>query len=108
VIDAYARPCCEQYRPKKPGDLPSELDRAMITSGMAKAKGAVIQCGEQTPAAKGIVRLAMKVTPAGTVEEAAVSEAPDPALGACVSNAVGKVTVARTELGGTFVYPFKF
>jgi hypothetical protein len=108
VIDAYARPCCEQYRPKKPGDLPNELDRAMITSGMGKAKAAVIRCGELTPTAKGIVRLAMKVTPDGAVAEAGVSETPDAALGECVSSAVRKVTFAKTELGGEFVYPFKF
>lgn len=108
VIDAYARPCCEQYRPKKPGDTPAELGRTRITSGMRSAKAAVIRCGEQHATAKGIVRLAMKVRPDGTVEEAGVRETPDPALGECVSSAAKKVTFAKTETGGSFAYPFKF
>ncbi len=108
VIDAYARPCCEVYRPRKPGELPLELDRSMITAGMAKAKAAVIRCGEQTPTAKGIVRLAMKVAPDGSVAEASVSETPDATLGECVASAAKKVTFATTEQGGSFAYPFRF
>jgi len=108
VIDGYARACCEAFRPKKPGDLPTELDRGMITAGMGKAKAAVIRCGEQSPSAKGVVRLAMTINPDGSVAEAGVTEAPEPALGECVSSAVKKVSFAKTEQGGSFAYPFKF
>jgi hypothetical protein len=108
VIDAYARPCCEPFRPRKPGETPRELDRDMILAGMSKAKAAVIHCGEATPSAKGIVRLAMKVAADGSVVDASVAEAPDPTLGECVAAAVRKVTFAQTDQGGTFNYPFKF
>lgn len=108
VIDAYARPCCEQYRPRSKDAPPVELDKAMITAGMAKAKAAVIRCGEQSPTAKGIVRIAMKVAPDGSVTDASVAESPDATLGECVASAVRKVSFASTEQGGSFAYPFKF
>jgi hypothetical protein len=107
VIDNFARPCCEQFRPRKAGELPYDLDKAMITAGIGKAKAAVIRCGEQSQA-KGIVKIAVEVTGEGGVGVATVAESPDPALGECVASAVRKVSFAKTATGGTFTYPFKF
>ena len=92
-------------------DLARAFDAKLAIASVApdrKCSAAVIRCGEQSPAAKGIVRLAMKVRSDGAVEEASVSEAPDPTLGECVASAVRKVTFAKTELGASFAYPFKF
>lgn len=108
VIDAYARPCCAPFRPRKAGEMPYTLDKTMITTGMGKAKAAVIRCGEAHPAAKGIVRIAVTISGAGSVTEASVSEAPDAALGECVAAAIRKTSFTATETGASVTYPFKF
>jgi TonB family protein len=107
VIDNFSRPCCEVFRPRKAGELPFELDKTMITTGLAKAKAAVIRCGEQHPA-QGIVKIALVVGGDGQISSATVAESPDPALGECVVAAVNKVSFPKTENGKTFTYPFKF
>jgi hypothetical protein len=108
VLDNFARPCCEPFRPRKADEDPYALDKQMITTAMGKVKAAVIRCGEQHANAKGIVKIATKVAGNGHVTEATVADAPDPALGECVAGVVRKASFATTVTGGTFTYPFKF
>jgi hypothetical protein len=108
VVDNFARACCAPFKPRKPDETPYALDKPMITAGIGKAKAAVIRCGEQHAAAKGIVKIAMVVGADGHVGTATVAASPDPALGECVASAVRKATFAATETGGSFTYPFKF
>ena len=114
VLHKYNRPCCEKYRPAesdiKPraaGGLPTELDKAAVRSGIEKVKPAVVACGEKNRD-KGTVKIAMKVKPDGSVDDASVASSPNDALGSCVASALRKAQFAKTVNGGTFTYPFVF
>ncbi len=110
ILEKYARPCCEKFRPPDPGPTPAkvtELDKAMIRAGVDKMRPVIIRCGETSPA-KGTVKVAVEVSPGGRVESANVSQTPDAELGACVARAIKRATFARTTNGGTFSYPFVF
>lgn len=113
VLDRYRLSCCAKFKPPEPvappvhSGEPVELTKAMVTTGIARVKPVVIQCGE-THGVKGQVRIRVVVSPAGDVTDASVSAAPDDALGACVANAVRKATFAATQNGGAFTYPFVF
>jgi hypothetical protein len=54
------------------------------------------------------VRVAVKVSPDGSVASVAVEEMPDWALGACVVVALQHAEFAATRTGGGFRYPFAF
>jgi TonB family protein len=113
VLAKYNRPCCERYRPAttdlKPraGNIPEELDRAMVRAGVEKIKPAVVACGEKT-GVKGTVKLSVSVTSEGNVKSADVAEAPDEALGSCVAAAMRKARFGKSVKGGSFTYPFVF
>jgi molybdenum cofactor biosynthesis protein B len=112
VLEKYARPCCQRYRPADPGfkpksSVPDELDRSMVLAGVEKVKPGVIACGEKLPA-KGIVKLSIAVAADGHVQEVSVKDTPDQALGACVVKAMQRAKFGTTVNGGTFTYPFAF
>ena len=112
VLDRYARPCCERYKPADTGfdpkkTMPDRLDRTMVKEGVERMKPRVIACGDKHPA-KGTVKLSITVGPDGTVSDASVTDAPDPALGECVAAALKKATFGKTINGASFVYPFVF
>jgi hypothetical protein len=107
VLDYFARPCCEPFKPRAKSALPYELDKPMVTAGISKVKASVIRCGEQA-SAKGIVKIDLVVGGDGRVQSASVSDAPDAALGECVAAAVRRAAFAKTEKGGSFTYPFAF
>ena len=78
VLDKYARPCCEHFRPAEGGShggTPDTLDRVMVHAGVQSVMPRVIACGEKI-AAKGTVKIAMKVGADGKVREVSVAEAP--------------------------------
>ncbi|MBA2541977.1 MAG: protein kinase [Deltaproteobacteria bacterium] len=116
VQGSDAPACCAKYKkgtpkletgPKPSSDLPESLDRAMISQAVAGVKSRVTSCGDKSPA-KGSVKVSVKVTPDGSVENVTVKTTPDPALGACVAAAVKRARFPRTQSGGTFGYPFVF
>jgi hypothetical protein len=112
VLEHYARPCCERYRPADPGftpksAVPDEITRPMVLAGVQKAKPVVIACGEKNTA-KGTVKLAITVAGDGHVQDVSVKETPDPALGDCVAAALRKTTFGKSVNGGSFTYPFAF
>jgi hypothetical protein len=112
VMDRYARPCCQRYKPADSGARPSagppaDLDKAMVRAGIEKVKPKVIACGESF-AAKGTVKVTLAVGGDGLVHDASVVEAPDPGLGECVAAAMRKAQFAKTTNGGSFTYPFVF
>ncbi|HEY4239446.1 MAG TPA: TonB family protein [Kofleriaceae bacterium] len=111
VLDKYAQPCCERFKPKapnvNPGGAADQLDRAAVRSGMEKVKPRVIDCGTQFPA-KGTVKLNVTVSPAGRPTNVSVESAPDPQLGECVAAAVRKTSFATAAGETTFTYPFAF
>lgn len=113
VLDRYRLSCCAKFKPREPATppvrsgVPAKLDKAMVTSGIAKVKPVVIRCGE-THGVKGQVKISVTVSPSGDVTSATVAASPDDALGACVANAVKKASFATTETGGSFTYPFVF
>lgn len=94
--------------PTPGGSSPDALDRKAISEGIARIKPAIVACGDRHKSATGIVKVNVKVKPAGSVESAVVREAPEPELGACVSKAILKATFQPTKNGGSFSYPFKF
>ncbi len=120
MLDKFARPCCEKFKPAEPppsenpaeppkpsSGLPATLDKSMIQSSMSSVKPAVIVCGEAYPV-KGTVSLRVDVAPSGAITGLTVRAAPDPGLGECVASAVRKASFPQTDNGGSFGYPFVF
>jgi hypothetical protein len=105
ILNNYEGACCAAFVP--PADLPAAIDRSMITDAIAGVKWRVRACGD-TSAARGKVKVHVKVDRAGRIAGVSVVEAPDPELGTCVADAVRKATFAKTRSGGTFSYPFVF
>ena len=121
VLNNYEGACCAKFRkgggPKPPGggggdapkpksDLP-DLDKSMISAGIAGIKARVNTCGDKS-SAKGKVTVHVKVGTDGHVSNVTVESAPDPALGACVAAAVQKASFPKNANGGSFKYPFVF
>lgn len=119
ILDKYKAACCARFKPPEPpqdpksadepppSGLPAKLDKLMVQEGIAQIKPAVIACGERV-AAKGTVKIAVKVSGSGKVVSASATEAPDPALGSCVAAAVKLAKFPETDDGGSFNYPFAF
>ena len=110
VLDKYARPCCEHFRPNEgAGHVgpPDTLDRLMVRAGVETVKARVIACGEKI-AAKGTVKITMKVGADGKVREVSVVDAPVPALGDCVAAALRAAKFGKSVNGVSFTYPFVF
>ena len=111
VLEKYARPCCQRFKPQgetfNPGSS-ENLSKTQIKAGVDKMRPRVIACAEQHKDAKGTVKLSMSVDPAGNVSNLSVQSTPDPALGDCVADALGKAKFAKTTNGGSFTYPFVF
>ncbi len=110
VLDDYAPACCTRYgHPVIHHDgLPDSLDRAMISEGIANVKARVVACGDKHPNVKGTVSLSVRVEPGGMIAHETINYAADPALGACVQDAVSYARFAKTRDGGSFRYPFVF
>jgi hypothetical protein len=124
VLNNNEGPCCAKFKkkggggggaPAKPaggggGDLPEELDRGMISDGMAKVKAQVMSCGEKSPGVSGQVKIGVKVGPDGHVTSTTVKNAPDggTALASCVSSMIQRATFGRTQNGGAFAIPYQF
>ena len=113
VLEKYQRECCARFKPKD-GDAfhpknatPDTLDKSMVYAGIEKVKPVVIACGEKS-SAKGTVKIAMTVAPAGNITDASVADAPDPALGQCVLAAVKRAKFGASINGATFTFPFAF
>ncbi len=109
VLDKYARPCCEHFRPAAHGQAgtPDTLDRVMVRAGVQSVMPRVIACGEKI-AAKGTVKIAMKVGADGHVTDVSVVDAPSPAIGTCVAAALHAATFGKSVNGVSFTYPFVF
>lgn len=119
ILDKYRQACCAKFKPaeppqdpkpeneKPPSGLPEKLDKLMVQEGMAGVKPTVIACGERI-AAKGTVKVAVKVSGSGKVVSATAIESPDPELGSCVASAVKLAKFPETDEGGSFNYPFAF
>jgi hypothetical protein len=110
VLENYPGPCCLKYRKPlaKQGPFTAlpELDRSMISAGVASVKAAVRSCGDATT--KGVVKVTVEVADTGIVRNVRVLSTPDAKLGQCVAGAVQQAVFARTVNGGSFSYPFVF
>ncbi len=115
ILDKYKQACCARFKPaevepppEKPATgLPEKLDKLMVQEGLASVKPAVIACGERV-AARGTVKVQVKVSPSGKILSVGVASAPDPELGTCVAGAVKLAKFPETDEGGSFGYPFVF
>jgi TonB family protein len=114
VLTNYEAACCAPYKRgattrtvPAASRLPDSLDRQRISTGIAAVRARVLACG-RLPAAKGHVKVRVRVLPAGRVESVIVENTPEPALGACVAAAVQRATFEPTHRGGSFSYPFVF
>ncbi|MEO7092535.1 MAG: hypothetical protein ABI175_04740, partial [Polyangiales bacterium] len=117
ILGKYEQPCCARLKPaeveppptpEKPASgLPEKLDKLMVTEGISPVKPAVIACGERF-AARGTVKIQVKVSPSGKVLSTGVTSSPDPDLGTCVAEAVRLAKFPETDEGGSFGYPFVF
>jgi len=83
------------------------LDRTTISEGVTAVKAKIMACGDAHPA-NGLVKLHVRVLPEGKVAEVTVTLTPDAALGACVAGEMQHAIFAKTDVGGTFSYPFRF
>lgn len=111
VHKTFADDCAgmvEAPDPTVPQDtpVPGALERQMITSGIGAVKTKVMACARGD--VKGIVRVKVKVSPAGAPEVVTVTQTPDADLGECVVAAVRSATFATTRSGGSFSFPFVF
>ena len=106
VIDGYAGACCARFR-KVPSGKPAEITRDDITKAIAKLKPTLMACGDKSTA-HGVVRMSVKVSPAGTVASVMIKDTPDPNLGKCVALAAKKLGFPATDAGGSFSVPFTF
>ncbi len=88
--------------------LPDMLDRENITAAVASIRSLITSCGQQYASAKGTVKVRVRVSPNGRVEEVLVANTPDAGLGGCVASAVRKAIFEPTFHGGAFTYPFVF
>ena len=70
-------------------------------------KSAIAAC-TSTSAAKGVVKVHVRVAGSGLVTNVDVVETPDPVLGACVAAALHKAVFLPSKQGGSFSYPFVF
>jgi len=95
--------------PPRPIDysLPDGLDRTSILTGIDHSKSAVAAC-RSVSAAKGRVTVSVKVAHDGHVIAVSIKSTPEPALGECVAAALHTTTFAKTQRGGSFIYPFEF
>jgi TonB family protein len=83
--------------------LPEKLSRSDITSGIGKVRSGVDACKSK---GSGEVKVTVKVSGSGSVDNVSVKSAPNPALGSCVAGAVKRASFAKTQQGATFTYPF--
>jgi hypothetical protein len=88
-------------------ELPDRIDPAIITEGLAGVKDEISNCRRRSPA-RGMVKLAVTVGPAGSVTSVSIEAAPDRALAICAATAVRNAVFSRTRSGGSFSYPFVF
>ncbi|HEY3801742.1 MAG TPA: hypothetical protein VGL61_04010 [Kofleriaceae bacterium] len=108
VLTNYAATCCRKFqRPHAADDLPDALDRAAISNAIAAVRSRVQACGDPSKD-KGTVKVHVRVDPSGAVAEVTIVAAPSAALGTCVAVAVRHATFVRTQIGGSFTYPFVF
>lgn len=107
ILERSARPCCSRYKSGTAAPAPQALERWMVKAGVEQVKPRVVACGEKT-AAKGTVRVAVKVEPDGSVSEAVIAESPTAELGECVEAALRSGKFTKTTTGGAFRYPFVF
>ena len=121
VLTNFEGACCAKLRRPSQGvtapptttnpparALPDMLDREGITAGIASIRSLVNTCGQQYAAAKGTVKVRVRVNPSGRVEDVLISSTPDAGLGGCVAGAVRKAIFEPTFHGGAFTYPFVF
>lgn len=92
-------------RPPPQTSLSASDIKAGIDTFRAKA---LAVCGDRFPSASGTVKLKVRVTPSGAVDQIAVQETPDEGLAECVHGYMAKATFAATDVGGSFTYPFDF
>lgn len=112
VLDNYEGACCAKYRKPRTRTppstvLPEALDRAAISKAIASVRPRISACAKRS-AAKGMVKVRVRVHPEGDLASATVDATPDPVLGTCVVEALETVLFERTQNGGSFSYPFVF
>ena len=122
VLNNYDGACCQKFKkhggsapapaPAPPAtttdsDLPDSLDRSMISQGISRVKEGVMRCGDKS-SAQGKVKVHARVDPSGRVSEVHIEQTPDEELGNCVAAQIMKAHFQRTQLGGSFAYPFVF
>jgi outer membrane biosynthesis protein TonB len=121
TLSNFEGACCAKYRRPSPQPsptpsttatpgraLPDMLDRENITAGIASIRSLITTCGQQFAAAKGTVKVRVRVNPSGRAEDVLIASTPDPGLGGCVATAVRKAIFEPTFHGGAFTYPFVF
>lgn len=117
VLNNYRGTCCLKFR--RPRDaqatpnptttasnLPENLDRYMISAGVASVKADIARCGDL--GVTGKVKVTVRVDPRGRVAAVSLATSPDPQLGECVLEAMKRARFEPTQQGGSFSYPFVF
>ncbi|HUS31115.1 MAG TPA: hypothetical protein VMZ53_21540 [Kofleriaceae bacterium] len=112
VLGNYQGGCCEKFKKSSPppppkNDLPESLTRETISTAMASVKSQVTLCGDVYKV-HGKVKVNVKVSPNGAVTNVEIAATPDPQLGACVAGVIQHAVFAKSQVGGSFSYPFVF
>ena len=107
AVEGHKNPCCPPRRPKP--RTGTALDAAMVKTAIAPIRPTIAACSSNagSGATGGVVKLAVTVTPSGTIKSIAVVATPSPALAVCVVSAMQTATFAKTDHGGTFRIPFR-
>ncbi len=106
--------CCAKYKRsvgagapadnKPSASLPESPDRTAIQSAMSVVKMKFRGCAEKG-SAKGTLKITVKIGPDGKVVSANVMQPLDPAIDACVLDAIKKIELPRSQNGISFTYP---
>jgi serine/threonine protein kinase len=89
-------------------DLPTTLDRTMISDGIATARPAITACGADHPDARGTLVMDVVVAPDGHVMDSFPNDTQLFTLAVCIESALRGADFAKTENGGKFRYTFQF
>jgi TonB family protein len=107
---ADARKVVPSKAASQPAQGPTEpavsdtLTPKMIKHGVRSVLPRLRKCNEQSAADDTDVKLRLVVDPDGSVTNAKVLRAADPALGSCVVAAIRRTTFEQTQRGGVFSY----
>lgn len=100
-------PCCSMYGNRHVTPAPTGLTAQQVRDTIGRLRGRIARCAEESDQ-HGKFKAQVKVNPDGSVSTVLIRGAPDDALAQCVGAIMRSARFPRTDLGGSFTYPFVF